>query len=88
MVFIKFSFVHSLNKKLKCVILGHLDIAELLVNNSSNVSASNDYGVEPIHFAAAGGQVNIIEMLIAKGADANLKDKDGNIPLHLAAKRG
>ena len=37
-----------------------------------------------LHWAAAGGQDEIVELLIAAGADVNATDGDGDTPLHLA----
>ena len=34
-----------------------------------------------LHWAAAGGQNEIVELLIAKGADVNAKAEDGETPL-------
>ena len=37
-----------------------------------------------LHWAAAGGQNEIVKLLAAKGADVNATDGDGDTPLHLA----
>jgi uncharacterized protein (TIGR02145 family) len=41
-----------------------------------------------IHYAAAGGSVEIVSSLVKKGFDPLLTDKDGWTPLHYAASQG
>ncbi len=41
--------------------------------------------LQPIHFAAYGGTVQVIKVLLASGADINATDSDKDTPLHLAA---
>ena len=60
----------------------HLDAGE-------EVDAKDDkFVVTFLHWAAAGGQNEIVELLIAKGADVNAKTKFGGSPLHDAAIGG
>ncbi|EDV18861.1 uncharacterized protein TRIADDRAFT_7916, partial [Trichoplax adhaerens] len=40
----------------------------------------------PLHYAARGGNVELIEGLIARGADINIKGLNDITPLHLASK--
>lgn len=42
----------------------------------------------PIHLAAAGGHVDVLQLLINQGVPVADEDKDGMTPLHLAAKFG
>ena len=54
-------------------------------NHLSLVDAKDDkFDGTFLHWAAAGGQNEIVELLIAKGADVNATDGDGDTPLHLA----
>ena len=60
------------------VVKQHLDAGE-------EVDAKDDKFVGTfLHWAAAGGQNEIVELLIAEGADVNATDGDGDTPLHLA----
>jgi ankyrin repeat protein len=47
------------------------------------VTARDNDGQTPLHFAARGGWVDVAGILIDKGADVNAKDKAGRTPLAL-----
>ncbi|EJT70165.1 hypothetical protein GGTG_12338 [Gaeumannomyces tritici R3-111a-1] len=42
----------------------------------------------PLHIAAAGGSISVIEHLVAKGADLAARARDNTTPLHLAIQSG
>ena len=42
----------------------------------------------PIHLAAEGGHVEMVQLLMSVKVPLNHEDMDGNNPLHLAAKNG
>jgi len=49
---------------------------------------AQNYQPGPLHWAASGGQTEIVELLLQSGhVDPNLKDESGNTPLFLAASR-
>jgi len=41
-----------------------------------------------MHFASAGGHVELVELLLEEGASASEEDKEGYTPMHLAARYG
>lgn len=41
-------------------------------------------GKTPLHFAASGGLLSIVQALVAAGANINEQNSDGNTPLHLS----
>lgn len=45
-------------------------------------------GQLPIHLAAAGGHIELVELLSEAGTPMIDEDKDGMNPMHLAAKNG
>lgn len=60
-------------------------VRKLLRANPNLVSAKNNDGWRPLHFAAVAVEKEIAELLISEGANVNVRDNDGFTPLHLAA---
>jgi hypothetical protein len=71
-------------------------IAEELIKAGADVRATNRFGYNPLHSAAAGNpmsrywnparQAATIRVLIKSGADPNSTDKRGVTPLHIAVR--
>jgi hypothetical protein len=53
-----------------------------------DISATCGIGRQPIHYAARGGQADMITFLAAQGSNVNAQDKYGFTPLHLASEIG
>jgi len=72
------------------------EIARLLIDVGTDVSAKNRHGAEPLHAAAVGQpgahhwnpveQSKTIKLLIHAGADPNATDKREVTPLHIAVR--
>ena len=67
---------------------GHVEIANLLLQNGAELNARRDNGDTPLHDAADKGHVEITRLLLQNGAEVNSKSKWGNTPLHDAAWNG
>jgi ankyrin repeat protein len=66
---------------------GDLAKVEALLKDNPDLALSRDnFGMTPLHWAAAGGHRNTVELLLANRADVNAQDNAGETPLHLAAK--
>ncbi|UCE41429.1 MAG: ankyrin repeat domain-containing protein [Candidatus Aminicenantes bacterium] len=52
------------------------------------INAKNDEQETPLHMAAKGGYINIVEYLLSKGADVNARNNDNQTPLLHAAYYG
>jgi ankyrin repeat protein len=67
------------------------DVAEVqtLLNVGYQPNEFDDLGKTPLHYAAEGGHLQVIELLIASGADVNANDERviGNTPLRQVAAR-
>ena len=65
------------------------EVTRLLSNRKVNVNFVDPVnGWTALRYAAAVGDVHIIEMLMSKGAKHDLRDKEGAPPLHVAASKG
>ncbi len=76
-------------------IMGDLALArELLAQDRAQANASTpaDHvlggGLSPLHLAAQGGHIELMEALLAAGADVNARDARGNTPLHFVISFG
>ncbi|MGD0815313.1 MAG: ankyrin repeat domain-containing protein [Verrucomicrobiota bacterium] len=67
---------------------GHMDLAELMLNNKAEVDANNKNGDTPLNRAAAKGHKSVAELLLAHKAEVNAKNYAGWTPLHEAAFEG
>ncbi|XGA08412.1 MAG: ankyrin repeat domain-containing protein [Wolbachia endosymbiont of Xenopsylla cheopis] len=62
------------------------DSVKLLIDkHKADVNFSDGYGRKAIHYAAAGGNTEIVKYLISHGADVNSLDGSENTLLHYAA---
>ena len=66
-------------------LLGHTEIAELLIQRRADVNARNRDGGTALHGAAFLGQTETVELLIQKGADVNARNDRGATPLDALA---
>jgi ankyrin repeat protein len=54
----------------------------------ANVYSRNDFGVQPLHSAAAGRHHEVCRLLVAAGADLDARQREDYTPLHEAAQHG
>ena len=54
----------------------------------SSAISSTLVGAQPLHFAAANGDVELVKLLLDRGAKVNAATQDGWTALHFASLRG
>lgn len=64
---------------------GHIEIANMLLQNGANPDSTNHFGFTPLFYAAVSGQVGTIQNLIKAGAQVDKLDQNGRGPLFHAA---
>jgi len=65
----------------------HPEIVRLLLRHGADVSAMaqpHANRLTPLHFAAIGGDLDIIDVLVHQGAELDLRDADGMVPMFWA----
>lgn len=68
---------------------GRVECARVLLDAGARASLADDDGALPLHDAAAGGYVALVEMLLEAAPQCiNDADCDGDTPLHNAARGG
>lgn len=63
--------------------MSHINDSDPLV-----VNLRNRCGQTPLHLAARGGHISLVESLLLAGADVNVADEESVTPLHLACSMG
>jgi ankyrin repeat protein len=66
-------------------IKGHAELVKLLIAKDADV---NKTGWTPLHYAASGAKMNIIEILLEHSAYIDAESPNGSTPLMLAAMYG
>lgn len=67
---------------------GHLEMAEILLENGADVNQADLGGTTPLEDAAINGHLDIVNLLIAKGASVVQQSPKGYTALHAAAYGG
>jgi len=66
---------------------GMIELFELLMAQENiDINAKSKDGSTPLHLAAAGGHILLVEGLLKAGADANVEDNNGDTPASVALK--
>jgi ankyrin repeat protein len=64
---------------------GHAALAKLLISKQADV---NQPGWTPLHYAATGGHIELIQMLLEESAYIDAESPNGTTPLMMAARYG
>ena len=69
---------------------GHVEAARELLNKGAVINARSTNAMKnmPLHAAAAGRSLPVVNLLIERGADVNARQHGGFAPLHSAAANG
>ena len=71
----------------QAAIKGHVETAVAMLEEGCPLDMSSD-GATVLHFAAAGGNVELVRELLGRGCDVNAVKTNGFTPLHDAAAHG
>ena len=77
-----------IGKRLRAAKEGMFDISRLMLDNGDDPNPSDDFGITPLHVAAAWGHHKIVELIIGRLDNKNPASLDGITPLHRAAEKG
>jgi ankyrin repeat protein len=72
----------------KAAYQGQMVVAQFLLANGADVSATQSGGQTALHLAAQKGHAAMAILLLSKKAEVNPEDNEGKTPLHLAAENG
>lgn len=61
------------------------EVAALLIEAGAEIDARTEDGASAVFFAAAEGQIDVVDLLVAEGADVESPMQNGMTPLHAAA---
>jgi len=69
---------NSINSMMLASALGHVAMAQALVNHGADLNAQDPEGRTALHYAAIQNHAPVIEMLLRSNADAHIKDDNGH----------
>ena len=64
--------------------LGHAEIAALLISKGADINAADDLHRTPLHTACKNGKQDVVKLLLERGAAVNVVDWQGQAPLDMA----
>jgi len=68
---------------------GNIDMVRTFIERDGTlINATNSAGCQPIHCAAEGGHIAMVEYLLSQGADINASNRYGRQLIHYAAEGG
>ena len=67
---------------------GHIDVVKLLLDNKTDVNASNHYGVTPLYCAAQNGHTKVVKLFLGNKANANASIHTACVtPVYVASEK-
>jgi len=66
---------------------GHLEVAQLLIDNGADVNATKHDHWTPIHLSATNGHLGTVKLLLERGADAHAMNDQGETPCQISHQR-
>jgi hypothetical protein len=82
------SFFHTFEPLKYASSNGHLDLLKILIDNGSDINASDDEGLQAIHYAASEGNNHCLIYILDKGANVNSANDDGWQAIHASTREG
>ena len=73
---------------MRAALMGHMEMARLLLSYGANINAVNNYGTTALILAAAEGHSDMVRFLVSSGADINAQNDNGDTALIQAAYNG
>jgi len=67
---------------------GREDIAQILLDEGSEINYRTLLGFTPLHCAVFGGHEEMVKLLLASGANVNARDNSDETPLFYASNKG
>ena len=78
----------SIDAFLHAAKVGDIAAVRTQIELGADVDAGKPGGQTPLHYAAWGNRIEVVECLLSHGANPNPRNKDHFTPLHFAADRG
>lgn len=66
---------------------GHAGFAKLLIQKGADVNCRDSKRMTPLHYAAAGGDKELVQLIVSRKAKLLAPDIEGNLPLHKSTSK-